>query len=867
MFVTGVTAPGYNSPEHMPTFQTYNVTPILPAALEPLRELSFNLWWTWEPAARRLFRELDAELWNQTNHNPVRMLQLSRQSRLEELAQDKNFLRELKQVFQDFEKYLGRHETYGKTGPGAAIKNPIAYFSAEFGFHESIPNYSGGLGILAGDHCKSASDLDLNFVAIGLLYRHGYFRQQIDKDGIQAAINLNQNFYHLPIREVRRGEMKLLISVPILEREVFARVWELRVGRVNVYLLDTDIPENSPEDRRITAELYGGDLEMRMRQEIVLGIGGVKVLTALGIQPDVFHMNEGHSAFLALERIRLNVVEKKLDFYSALQIVAAANVFTTHTPVPAGNDSFSREMMQKYFGKFAKELNVSFEELFSFGHTRLNPEEPFSMTILALRLSRHANGVSKLHGEVSRSLWKDVWSGVPMHEVPITSITNGVHTKTWMAPEFAALYRKHLGNWEEHLTEPDFWRGVIDIPGAQLWETHQQLKRRLIDFVRDRERQRRERIGESPESIRRVNRILDPEILTVGFARRFATYKRGALLFSDKERLKRLVNDPTRPVQFIFAGKAHPRDEAGKALIQEVYKFSREPGLETRVIFVEDYDSYIARRLVQGVDLWLNHPLRPLEASGTSGMKSAPNGGINLSVLDGWWREGFNGSNGWGIGAEIDDGTTEFQNEVDASSLYQLLENQIVPLYYAKPDGKLPLAWLQLMLESIRSVTPVFNTQRMVKEYTEQLYIPAAQAFENFSQDGCGAAKHLSQWKAKMRKDWPQVQVSDVHVTNKDQQSISVGESLQVSARVCLGPVDPRHVRVEAYHGEVDNGDLRNPTATILNQSSQADGNGNYIYQGSVPATESGTYGFSVRVLPTHPCLMQAHELRLITWS
>ena len=851
----------------MPTFQTYNVTPILPATLEPLREMSFNLWWTWEPSARRLFRHLDPELWDRTNHNPIRMLQLSRQSRLEELSQDKNFLRELKQVFEEFEKYLGRHDTYGKTGAGSGIKNPIAYFSAEFGFHESIPNYSGGLGILASDHCKSASDLDLNFVAIGLLYRHGYFRQQIDKEGIQGAINLNQNFYHLPIREVRRGDTKLLISVPILDREVFARLWELRVGRVNVYLLDTDIPENTAEDRLITAELYGGDLEMRMRQEVMLGIGGVKALTALGIQPDVFHMNEGHSAFLALERIRLNVVEKELDFYSALQVVAAANVFTTHTPVPAGQDSFSREMMLKYFGKFAKELNIPFDELFSFGQTRLNPNDPLSMTILALRLSRHANGVSKLHGEVTRSLWKDVWSGVPVHEVPITSITNGVHTKTWMAPEFAALYRKHLGAWEEHLTEPEFWRGVIDIPDAQLWETHQKLKRRLIDFVRDRERQRRERMGESPEFIRKVNRILDPETLTIGFARRFATYKRGTLLFSDKERLKRLVNDTTRPVQFIFAGKAHPRDEAGKALIQEVYKFSREPGLENRVVFLEDYDSYIARRLVQGVDLWLNHPLRPLEASGTSGMKSAPNGGINLSVLDGWWREGYNGSNGWAIGAEIDNGTTEFQNEVDASSLYQLLENQIVPLYYAKPDGKLPLAWLQLMRESIRSVTPVFNTQRMVKEYTEQLYIPAAQAYGNFSRDGCGAATHLSQWKAKMRKDWPQVQISDVQVVNKDRQSILVGESLQISARVHLGAVDPEHVRVEAYHGEVDNGDIRNPNATVLNQSSKADGNGNYIYQGSVPATESGTYGFSVRVLPTHPCLMQAHELRLITWS
>src|SRR5262249_47337705 len=647
----------------MPTFQTYNVTPILPATLESLRELSFNLWWTWEPAARRLFRELDPELWNETNHNPVRMLQLSRQSRLEELSQDKNFLRELKQVFQDFEKYLGRRDTYGKTGAGAAIKNPIAYFSAEFGFHESIPNYSGGLGILAGDHCKSASDLDLNFVAIGLLYRHGYFRQQIDKDGVQEAINLNQNFYHLPIREVRREDTKLLISVPILDREVFARLWELRVGRVNVYLLDTDIPENNAEDRLITAELYGGDLEMRMRQEIMLGIGGVKALSALGIQPHVFHMNEGHSAFLGLERIRLNVAEKKLDFYSALQVVAAANVFSTHTPVPAGHDSFSREMMQKYFGKFAKELNIAFEELFSFGHTRLNPDERFSMTILALRLRRHANGVSKLHGEITRSLWKDVWSGVPVHEVPITSITNGVHTKTWMAPEFAALYRKHIGDWEERLTEPDFWRGVIDIPDAQLWETHQQLKRRLIDFVRDRERQRRERLGESPESIRRVNRILDPEILTIGFARRFATYKRGTLLFGDKERLKRLVNDVTRPVQFIFAGKAHPRDEGGRALIQEVYKFSRESGFEYSIGFLLDYDSYIARRLVQGVDLWLNHPLRPLEASGTSGMKSAPNGGVKLSVLHGWWRGGYNCSKGPARCPCIHHGTTGYQNK------------------------------------------------------------------------------------------------------------------------------------------------------------------------------------------------------------
>ncbi len=850
----------------MPNFQSYNVVPTLPAPLEPLREMSFNVWWTWEPSARRLFRHLDPELWDRTNHNPVRMLQLSRQARLEELATDKSFLREITTVHDAFSKYIARQDTYGKTGAGAALQKPVAYFSAEFGFHESIPNYSGGLGILSGDHCKSASDLDLNFVAVGLLYRHGYFRQEIDREGIQHAISLNQNFHHLPIREVRAGDAPLLISVRVLDRDVRAKVWQLHVGRIDLYLLDTDIPENNAEDRLITAELYGGDLEMRMRQEIVLGIGGVHALNALGIEPEVFHMNEGHSAFLGLERIRRFIRDKQLDFYSAVQVAASANIFTTHTPVPAGNDAFPREMMRKYFGSFATELGLPFDEFFSFGQTRTNTTDPFSMTILALRLSRHSNGVSKLHGEVSRGLWKDVWSGVPQHEVPITSVTNGIHTKTWMAPEFSALYDKYLGDWEDNLTNEDFWRRVMDIPDAALWDTHQKLKLRLVQFVRERVRQQRERIGESPESIRSANRILDPEILTIGFARRFATYKRGALLFSDKERLVKLLNDTTRPVQFIFAGKSHPRDEGGKALIQEVYKFSRQSAFHNRIVFVEDYDTYIARRLVQGVDLWLNNPLRPLEASGTSGMKAPPNGGLNLSVLDGWWCESYNGNNGWAIGSEIGDGSVDFQSEVDSASLYQLLENQIIPLYYAKPDGKLPLAWLQLMRESIRSVTPVFNTHRMVKEYTERLYAPAAQAYREFFQNGCSAASELSQWKTRIRKDWAQVRIDDVQVSNADRQNIPVGESLAVSARVRLGAVAPNNVRVEAYHGESDNGGIKNPCVTTLSQL-KSNGDGTYVYGGSVAASESGAYGFSVRVVPIHPHLHQDHELRLITWS
>ncbi|HEY2800310.1 MAG TPA: alpha-glucan family phosphorylase [Chthoniobacterales bacterium] len=851
----------------MRNIQTYHVVPNLPEELEPLREMVFNLWWTWEPSARRLFRHLDTQLWHLTNHNPLRMLQLSRQARLVEVAKDETFLRDLGEVHGAFKKYLARKDTYGKKSVGHAFQKPIAYFSAEFGFHESIPNYSGGLGILSGDHCKSASDLDLNFIAVGLLYRHGYFKQQINKDGWQEAASLNQNFHHLPIREVMQEDKILLVAVPLLGREVFAKIWRLHVGRINLYLLDTDISENGPEDRLITAELYGGDLEMRMRQEIVLGVGGVKALHALGLQPEVFHMNEGHSAFLSLERIRLHVVQDNLDFYSALQLVASANVFTTHTPVPAGNDSFPKEMMVRYFGDFATQLKISFDELFHFGQTTTDPVASFSMTILALRTSRYANGVSKLHGEVSQALWKDVWAGVPTHEVPITSITNGIHSKTWMAPEFSALYTKYLGDWEEHLTEPDFWRGVIDIPDHELWETHQKLKQRLVQFVRDRVRARRERLGESPEAIRDAHSILDPEILTIGFARRFATYKRGALLFRDPDRLLRMLNNLARPVQFIFAGKSHPRDEGGKALIQEVYKLTRETGFHNRVVFVEDYDTYIARRLVQGVDLWLNNPLRPLEASGTSGMKLPPNGGLNLSVLDGWWRESYNGKNGWAIGAEIDGGAIEFQNEVDASSLYQLLENQIIPLYYAKPDGRLPLAWLQLMRESIRSVTPVFNTHRMVKEYTERLYLPAAKAHMEFTRDEYRAATVLSQWKAWMRKDWPQVKITDVQIANQDRQNIQVGEALHLSAKVHLGKVDPSHVRVEAYHGEAENDSLRNPSATVLDQRDRLGEDGAYLYEGFIPAADSGTYGFSVRVVPTYPHLLQPHELRLITWS
>ena len=847
----------------MQPLYTFNVIPKLPAALEPLREMVFNLWWTWEPAARKLFRHLDPVLWHRTNHNPVRMLQLSRQARLLELAGNEEFLREMRTVYNQFRAYMERKDTYGSTRKNELV----AYFSAEFGFHESIPNYSGGLGILAGDHCKAASDLGLNFVAVTLLYRHGYFKQLINKDGWQESISLNQNFYHLPMKEVRQNDAPLLVGVKILDRDVWAKVWEMDIGRIKLYLLDTDIPENTPEDRLITAHLYGGDLEMRIKQEIVLGIGGVHALHAMGLKPQVYHMNEGHSAFLSLELIRRAVAQQGLDFKSALQLVAAGNVFTTHTPVPAGNDAFPRELMQRYFAEYPNQVGISFDDFFSFGQTTINKVDAFSMTILALRTSRHSNGVSKLHGAVSRRLWKDVWAGVPEDEVPITSITNGIHTKTWLAPEFAALYDKYLPGWEEHLTDVEFWRGVIDIPDEELWATHQKLKRRLVEFVRERVRAQRLRLGESPESLRKVNSLLDPEVLTIGFARRFATYKRGNLLFSDIERLKRLVTNPERPVQFVFSGKAHPQDEGGKRLIQEVYRWTREEGLENRIVFLEDYDAYIGRRLTQGVDLWLNNPLRPMEASGTSGMKLPPNGGLNLSVLDGWWCESYNGKNGWAIGSEITDGPVEFQNEVDAASLFHVLENQIIPLYYAKPDGKLPIAWLQLMRESIRSVTPIFNTQRMVQEYNELLYEPAAAAHARMERNNAAKAVEVSQWKNDMRRLWPQVEIKEVQVINAERVNILVGESLEVEAKVHLGELSPQYVRVQAYVGECDdNNNIKQPVAIDLTEVKQ-DAEGDYVYRGAIPATESGAYGLNVRVIPHNPDLVQPHELRLITWA
>lgn len=852
----------------MESLLTFNVIPQLPASLEHLRELAYNMWWSWEPTARRLFRELDIELWERSNHNPVYVLQLCQQSRLIEVGNDERYLTELKKVYRAFKDYLDRSDTYSSSHSQEAI----AYFSAEYGLHESFPNYSGGLGILSGDHCKSASDLGLNFKAVGLLYRDGYFKQQINKEGWQEAVQLNQIVNHLPLREVKIEEKLLRVSIELPGRVVFARVWELALGRIKIYLLDTMVPENSPADQLITASLYGGNQELRMQQEMVLGIGGMRVLKAIGFLPSVCHMNEGHSAFLSLERIRdLVQGEKEMDFDTALQVVAASNVFTTHTPVPAGNEVFSEELMKAYFSAYPNIVGLTWEQFMRLGQTSIDPKALFSMTILALRTSRFANAVSQLHGEVSRSLWQGVWKDVPVDEVPITSITNGVHAKTWAAGEFHELYEKYLGqDWEDRQSEPEFWRGVIDIPDEVLWQLHQTLKQRSIDFMRERIRRQRVRNGETPDEVRHVNRLLNTDVLTIGFARRFATYKRGALLFSDPERLRRIVTNREHPVQFIFAGKAHPADEEGKKIIQEVYRYSRDPQFEGRIIFVEDYDINIGRRLYQGCDVWLNNPLRPYEASGTSGMKLPLNGGINLSVLDGWWLESFNGKNGWSIGAEIMGGSNNYQNEVDIQSLFFVLENQIVPLYYAKPDGRLPLAWIQSMRESMRTIVPMFNTHRMVKEYNRFLYEPAIVAHTIMAKNNFQNARELSQWKREMFLLWPQVKILEYQILTREQRdTFLVGEQVTVKAIVKLGAIKPEYVRVQAYFGPIEKNIITKPQILDINDKILLleAGEGTYEYFGKIPAVESGSYGLQLRIIPMHQHLLQAHELRLITWN
>ncbi|MDX2227238.1 MAG: alpha-glucan family phosphorylase [Verrucomicrobiae bacterium] len=845
---------------------TFSVVPHLPPRIEGLRELVYNLWWSWTPEAADLYRTLDFGLWEKYHHNPVRLLREIHQNQLSAAAENPAFLEKFDALMTRLHAYKTKGDRWFQKTYAGEHDFKVAYFSAEFGIHEALPIYSGGLGILAGDHCKAASDLGLPFVAVGLLYRVGYFRQRINKDGWQESESVVWNFHELPITEVRDDKGNhIKVSVDLPGRKVTIQVWQARVGNISIMLLDTDVPENREEDRKITYQLYGGDHDMRIKQEIVLGIGGTRALEALGHKPSVYHMNEGHAAFLGLERIRMMVEKSGLTFSEALQVVAASGLFTTHTPVAAGNDAFAADLMRTYFVDFAKQLGISFEELLKYGRPWHGSDtEPFSMTILGLRLSRQCNGVSALHGDVSRGMWQTVWPGVPKNEIPITSITNGVHTQTWMSPEFRHLLEKYLGpSWEDNIEKPQTWAPVADIPALELWSLHQARKLKLIERVRFRVQRQRLREEASPEYISAAQQILSPDVLTIGFARRFATYKRANLLLKNLERLKTIMNNAQRPVQFVFAGKAHPADEPGKRFLQQIYKAADDPSFRNKLIFVEDYDIDLARYLISGVDVWLNNPIRPLEASGTSGQKGPINGGLNLSILDGWWCEGYNGKNGWAINPGVYSSNPATQDEFDAVSLYTLLEQEVVPRYYERDANGIPQKWVTLMKESMMSIAPQFSTFRMVQEYTGRLYINASRANSKFMDHDFAPARELSAWKEQMRQAWPQARVLEVKWEKKFVQ-FKVGEQFEVGAKISLGTLKPENVLVEIYiedtHGALPE------TCVAMNKTADL-GNGQYVYNGTVPAGESGSYRFNVRILPRHPHLLQKHELRLITWN
>jgi starch phosphorylase len=873
--------------------RTFTVVPHLPNRLQALHRIAYNLWWSWNHDAIFLFRRIDEELFQALQNSPVKLLGLLDQNRLDQLLQDEGFLAHMDRVAADLDRYLTSptwfQDQYLRDGAPALARDDmpavvrhyapalsaadaanlrIAYFSAEFGIHESIPVYSGGLGVLAGDHLKSASDLGLPLVGVGLMYRLGYFQQYLNHDGWQQERYPENDFFNLPlIPEHGSDGRPVMVSVPFPGREVHARVWRIQVGRVPLYLLDTNVPQNTPEDREITGQLYGGDQDMRVRQEMILGIGGIRALRALGLPPTVCHMNEGHSAFLGLERIRLIMDEKGLSFEEAREVVSAGNVFTTHTPVPAGNDMFPPQLVEHYLSAYLPALKLDSRNFLALGRQFPNdPNEPFCMTILALRLANVSNGVSKLHGRVSRKMWRNLWPELPEAEVPITSITNGVHTASWISPEIAQLYDRYLGSrWLERPSDHSAWKRAENIPDAELWRTHERRRERLVVFARNRLKMQLRRRGAPPAEIAKADEALDPEALTIAFARRFATYKRGNLLFKNLDRLTQIINHKDRPVQLIFAGKAHPRDHGGKELIAEIVHVARRPEFRRRIVFLEDYDINVARYLVQGADVWLNNPRRPLEASGTSGMKAAANGVLNLSVLDGWWAEGYQQDNGWAIGAGEEYTDLTYQDEVESRAIYDLLEQEIVPLFYTRGDDGVPRGWLRMVKRSLRTICPVFNTNRMLQEYMEVAYWPSFQRFVALTANDTRAARELAAWRKQVEKGWPQVRVEAVEA--RGGEAVSVGGELEVQARVHLGPLSPEDVEVQLFHGPVDSlGEIAVPRTVPMSRNAVLD-NGTFVFTGAIPCRSSGQHGYAVRILPRHPALVNPYSTGLIVWG
>ncbi len=865
----------------MPKVRSFNILPVLPEPLKDLQPIAQNLFWTWNPDSVELFKRIDNDLWTGCGNNPVRLLSKVSQRRLEELAQNKGFLRQLQQTAEKLKSYLQAKPTWFEKVCSTANNPVIAYFSAEYGLHECLPIYAGGLGLLAGDHLKSASDLGIPIVGVGLLYQKGYFRQYLNIDGWQQELYTENDFHNMPIELVRKESGRpITVSVDYPERSVQAQIWSAVIGRVKLFLLDTNIPANSPADRMITASLYGGDRELRIRQEIMLGIGGLKALSALGITPTVCHMNEGHAAFMALERIRELKSRINMTFDEAAEATRAGNVFTIHTIVKAGLDEFPAELMDKYFGSYFPNLGINRKQFLELG--RILPDddsEPFKMPVLALRMSGFVNGVSKLHAQVSRELWASLWPGLPVDEVPITSITNGIHIKNWLSEEILALYDSYLGPvWADAVFDKSVWNAVDQIPDEEFWRAHQRCKAQLIAFTRNRLKLQMKRRGTYHTELNWAEEVLDINTLTIGFARRFASYKRGNLLLNDPQRFLKLLSDSNRPVQIIFAGKAHPKDNEGKEIIRQIIHFANKYEVRRRIVFIEDYDINVARLLVRGVDVWLNNPRRPMEASGTSGMKAAVNGALNLSTLDGWWCEGYTPEGGWVIGGGENYKDTAYQDEVESHALYNLLENEVVPLFYTRSVDNIPRAWIQRVKNSIKWVVPRFNTHRMVAQYTRRCYNPAAAKWQYLSSESMARAKALSNWKLDIRKAWPELAIRDVQVyvndgqdsgpLNTKQPHFKVGSELNVTALIRLSQVPPKGVSVELYYGPVDAwGDIKDGSIVRMSYKQPSDQQGEHWFCGSFVCKNTGYQGLAVRLLPHHADLINPCELGLILWE
>ncbi len=852
----------------MYVFNRITVNPQLPKRINKLSTIANNLWWSWNTEFLRLFQRIDMDLWEQSEKNPVKFLKHVSQEKLENVAKDIIFLKEYDKIVEDFEGYMNSKNTWFSKNYPEEKEDLIAYFSAEYGLDQTIPIYSGGLGILSGDHLKSASDLGIPLVAVGLLYKNGYFNQKIDGEGQQQTEYHEIDLYDLPIHPVKddMGE-DLIIYVKFPKRRLYLKVWSINVGRIKLYLLDSDIEKNNPEDRDVTLKLYGGDQEMRIRQEIVLGQAGVELLTKyLKLNPTVYHMNEGHSAFLTLEIMKNIIAEKKVSFEVAKEIASSKTVFTTHTPVPAGNDIFPLDLVEKYFKDFWPRLGLSREEFLKLGmkpSTEL--DKGFNMGILALKIAGKKNGVSKLHGAVSRELFGEVWPEIASNESPIGYVTNGIHTCSWLAPKMKELFNKYLiPYWQDSMYQDQVWEKIKNVPNDKIWTIHNERKQKLLKLVKENTTERLRRSGYSYEAINEITSKINPNALTIGFARRFATYKRATLIFKDIERITQILNNSDRPVQLIFAGKAHPADKEGQDLIKYIHQVSMMPQFKGKIFLLENYNIAMSRYLISGVDVWLNNPRRPMEASGTSGQKASVNGVINFSVLDGWWAEGYTQTNGWTIGSNNEYESYEAQDQADSQSLYRTLEEKIIPTYYERNRNNLPEKWIEIMKNSIITTGGKYSTSRMLVDYTNQYYMPLAKLTKKYYEDIDNVASYNS-WKNDLYTNWKDIKITQVN--NLDNITIDAGNKIEVACEVELPNIDINNINVEVYYGKIlENGVVENVSIIPMELTESNEDERKYYYTTKIELTTGGNYGYTFRVMPKNEMILEPANLNLVKW-